>query len=71
MMVIFIFLKINTWMRLFDKFSNLYTLVKESVKAIFLFLFYFAYWTVFFSLLFSVQGVNFSEEDDYEGLSFI
>ena len=58
-MVIFIFLKINTWMRLYDKFSQLYTLVKESVKEISLFLFYFAYWNIFFSLLFVVIGAAF------------
>lgn len=53
-------------MRLYDKFSNLYTNVKESVKDMMLFLFYFAYWVIFLSMLFYGMGGSFYEGDDAE-----
>lgn len=71
-MVIFIFLKINLWMRLNDNFSNLYTLVIMCIKDILLFMFFFLYWIMFFSALFMVTGADFNVNetaDDYKSIS--
>ena len=71
-MVIMIFLKINTWMRLNDQFSNLYTLVYECVKDIILFMLYFLYWVIFFASIYIILGADFNvgeKADDYKSLS--
>ena len=59
-MVIMIFLKINTWMRLNDEFSNLYTLVIQCVKDITLFMLYFLYWVIFFASIYIILGADFN-----------
>lgn len=72
LMVIMIFLKINTWMRLNDQFSNLYTLVYECVKDIILFMLYFLYWVIFFASIYIILGADFNvgeKADDYKSLS--
>ena len=66
-MTIFIFVKLNMWMRLNDNFSQLYTLFKNCIKDISLFLIYFVYWVFFFSFMFMVVGGNFHSETGQAG----
>lgn len=61
-MIIFIFFKINTWARLDEQFSSLYTLVIECIKDISLFMFFFLYWIFFFGVLFMIVGGEFQEK---------
>lgn len=71
-MVIMIFLKINTWMRLNDKFSNLYTLVIECIKDITFFMLYYLYWVILFALIYLILGADFNvgeKADDYKSLN--
>lgn len=71
-LIIMIFIKINTWMRLNDKFSNLYTLVIECVKDISLFMLYYLYYIVFFALIYMILGADFNVGEkaaDYTSLS--
>ena len=71
-MTIMIFLKINTWMRLNEKFSSLYTLVIECVNDIFLFMLYYLYWIIFFSTIYIILGADFNVGEkaaDYKSLN--
>ena len=72
LMVIVIFLKINTWMRLNDQFSKLYTLVIQCVKDIIIFMLYYLYWVIFFASIYIILGADFNvgdKEADYQTMS--
>ena len=58
------FVKLMQYLRCIQRFGQMVELVNECIKDVAVFLLYFVFWIVLFTLLYQTSGTTF-EDDDY------